>query len=111
MIAVIEKHVKKSNGDVKLCTMDCCDCTHSKLGNVFNLGVKGVYDLHQKLVRAIAHQQVSNENNVHCRQCENFTFCVSCMLRTLIKAGENKEKCYWYQNELSPLIKEAFFGE
>lgn len=101
----------KSNGDVKMCTMDCGDCTNSKFGNVLEQGVKGVYDLHQKLIYAIAYQQVPNANNEHCRQCANFTFCVSCMLRTFIKASEDKENCYWYQHELSPFIKEAIFGE
>lgn len=101
----------KSNGDMKMCTMDCGDCTHSKFGNVLEQGVKGVYDLHQKLICAIADQQVPNVDNEHCRQCKNFTFCISCMLRALMKANEDKEKCYWYQYELSPVIKEAFFEE
>ena len=101
----------KCNGDVKMCTMDCVDCTNSKFGNIYEQSVKGLYDCHQKLIFAIAYQQVPNANNNHCRQCKNFTFCTSCMLRTLIKAREDKENCYWYQHELSPFIKEAFFGE
>ena len=100
----------KSNGDVKMCTMDCGDCTNSKFGNVLEQGVKKLYDEHQRLIYAIAYQQVPNINSEQCKKCKNFTFCVSCMLRTVLKASEEKENCYWYQNELSPLIKEAFFG-
>lgn len=98
------------DGEIKLCTMDCEGCTKDLFGNVTEQGLKKVFDDKQELIAAIATQQVPKKDDIHCMECENYTFCVNCMLRTMIKAMSKKDECHWYQHCLSPMFKEAFFG-
>ena len=100
-----------SKGDVKMCTMDCGECTKSVFGNALEEGVINIYDKHQELIRAISNLYVPNAKSNECKKCENYAFCVSCMMRTLLKARDNKEKCHWYKTINDKIIKEAFFGE
>lgn len=95
----------RTNGDIKLCTMDSGDYFNLNIGNVFEQSIKDIFDDNIDFVLALV--QLDSPNSDICKECTSANYCNKCLLRGFLQAQEMKEKCRWYKN-IPQNIKERF---
>lgn len=95
-----------SFGDIKLCTMDNLEYARTSIGNVLRKSIKDIYKENNSIINEFFELKAPNSSSEYCVSCENLEFCEKCILRGLIKASEDVEKCGWYKNSVSDLLKD-----
>ncbi len=100
-----------SIGDIKICTMDTKEYTRWRVGNVFQDGLKNIYDKNQKHILEFSQIQAPDALSEECRNCDKRGFCSSCVLRAFIAVKEKKEQCQWYNKILDISVKELLFED
>lgn len=98
----------KSNGDIKLCTMDTGEYFNLNLGNIFTNSLKDIYDSNKDFINALAELKAPKMTDSTCKDCEHFYFCDSCLLRSFLRAQDMNDKCGWFNNCVDPIIRTRF---
>ncbi|WP_086312343.1 hypothetical protein A5821_000093 [Enterococcus sp. 7F3_DIV0205] len=106
--AIVNQAVIDSKGNLKMCTMDTGEYFGEPLGNVYKTAVKGIYDSNVEFLEAFAQLKSPNPSIKECKQCEHIRFCGGCILRGILKAKEIGDKCFWYKDVVSPVIKKQY---
>ncbi|WP_397334032.1 radical SAM protein [Paenibacillus sp. YN15] len=99
-----------AKGDIKLCNMDNLKYFNSNFGNVFEKNIKDLYNDNFEFINSFINLPTVKETSEECKKCENYNFCYQCILRSLIKANELKEKCNWYNEVVPNDIKKRLFA-
>lgn len=98
----------RTNGDIKLCTMDTGEYFNLNIGNVFKNSIKECFDNNREFIYEFSQLVLPKRESEECNNCSYSAYCDNCLVRGLLSAQKIKEKCKWYQNCVSPKIKEHF---
>jgi len=104
--AVASHSVISSNGDIKVCTMDSMDHFNINVGNVFEKGIKNIYEDNTEYINSFFNLQSPQADSIECANCKHKLFCSACIVRGLTKAQEMGSDCLWYTNKVPAIIKE-----
>ncbi|WP_438734479.1 PqqD family peptide modification chaperone [Enterococcus sp. AZ128] len=94
----------KSNGNLKICTMDTGDYFNLDFGNVFQEKFTDIYDRSQNFLTTFSQVTLPDVLTI-CKDCEHNLYCNRCILRGMQKASEKKDECIWYRNFLPEELK------
>ena len=98
----------RSNGDVKLCTMDTGNYFKLNIGNVFEKTIKEIYDDNTDFLYAFSDISLPHIDSATCKECVYVPFCHGCLLRGFFKAQEVKDDCAWYKETVPEAVKKHF---
>lgn len=98
----------RSNGDVKLCTMDTGNYFKLNIGNVFEKTIKEIYDDNTDFLYAFSDISLPHIDSTTCKECVYVPFCHGCLLRGFLKAQEVKDDCAWYKETVPEAVKKHF---
>ena len=98
----------RSNGEVKLCTMDTGDYFKLNIGNVFNKTIKEIYDDNTDFLYAFSDIDLPHLDSTTCKRCIYVPFCHGCLLRGFLKAQDIKAECIWYKETVPEIVKKHF---
>lgn len=98
----------RSNGDVKLCTMDTGNYFKLNIGNVFEKTIKEIYDDNTDFLYAFSDISLPHIDSATCKECVYVPFCHGCLLRGFLKAQEVKDDCAWYKETVPEAVKKHF---
>lgn len=97
-----------SYGDLKLCATDCGKTMFIPLGNVFEKGIREIYQEHATFVEQM--DLITTPNKEICGDCTNLGYCAYCTLRGMNKFKEIGDKCKWGKT-LNKTLLEYFIGK
>jgi radical SAM protein with 4Fe4S-binding SPASM domain len=98
----------KSNGNIKLCTMDTGEYFNLNLGNVLKNSIKEIYDSNIDFLNRFIELRLPNRESETCINCENIWFCENCFLRGFLMSQNMNGKCSWLNESVPNLVKERF---
>jgi MoaA/NifB/PqqE/SkfB family radical SAM enzyme len=99
----------RSNGDIKLCTIDTGDYFNFDIGNIHNETLKSIFDRNRNLCQDLRTVTCPSRKNSNCTGCPEVLYCEGCMLRGFLKAQELGNMCHWGKQQ-SCTIKDAFLA-
>lgn len=102
--------VIKTNGDIKLCTMDDSSCLNIKMGNCINDNVKNIYDNNMDIIKWLVNYKLPDDSCDECNSCEEKNGCRHCLLRHFINVKEKDFKCKWFINNSNKKYANYLFG-
>ncbi|HGM3509307.1 TPA: radical SAM/SPASM domain-containing protein [Clostridioides difficile] len=106
--ALVSQCSIKSNGDIKLCTMDTGNYFNLNFGNVFESHIKDLYDKNKDFLNEFYNLHLPKKEMKECKDCLYIRFCEGCLLRGFLRAQDMKDKCTWYQNYIPQIVKDRF---
>lgn len=95
----------RSDGQLKLCTMDTGNYFKLGLGNIFVDDLQEIYKRNSSFILGLSSMQLPDAETI-CNSCENAMFCNRCLLRGLISSKTMGEKCVWFTKEIPALLRE-----
>lgn len=102
--AVISSVSIKSNGNLKICTMDTGEYFDLDLGNVFQEKFTDIYNKKQDFLSVFSTVKLPDALTI-CKDCKDNLYCNRCILRGMQRATEKKKQCVWYEEFLPKELK------